>query len=861
MALIIPSHLKFKPPNFLRQQKFSHFDSRDEVFSAKNSTNTLLTSRNHCLPHKFAKPFGVRRFSVLTRACSDGDGVEIFAAKEQPFASDVDTSKDSSSSWNDGYIAMFVRMLGLDNDPQDREQAVVTLWKYSLGGKEYVDNIMRFSGIVNLIVNLLKLDSDSACEAAAGLLRVISAINVYRDLVAESAAVEEMTGLLRRCPLSSEVKEQSICTLWNLSVDGKVRARITSSEILPLLVKFLEDEDLKVIEAAGGVLANLALSHSEHEIMIEAGVIPKLAKFLKFELEESKVIRKVARNALLEFAKDEYNRILVMEEGIVLVPLIGTAAYKSFRPALYSWPYLPDGTEIEQTSKGPSKYGASELLLGLNVQEKNIDLDEAKINALAGRTQQQFLARIGAIEMEFDNKSDNHCNSNERFTLLPWIDGVARLVLILGLEDESAIARAARSIADASFNEHMRISFMEAGALKFLIQLINHSSDTIRLAVLQALDKMSISNDVCQKIEAEGVLHPLINLLKHSKLETSQSLIATILSILTRILDPNKGITLKVFNGTVNNSKDGWDETGNPKSDEGNDTVSSKSSPSGQTVDLNELVDSTVFTSLVDIMKTSNPDLQRKASSIIEFITMIKPCVEKLVLADIESGLEAVFRQKSLTETEDDAQGKQPELRSLELEEAGQAVSAASRLLTRLLDHDHFRQTVNYPHLTELLRTILVSDTPLHYKDRVAASLVKLSSLSGRYSGFENPISTEVTLYETIPRLILQIQSSSFPEVQQAAVLELNRIISEGLMDSSRAVASEGGIFALVKLMEIGNDRAKEASLEILCSLGMDSENHAVIVAAGAVPILKKIVLSQGPQWTRALSLLRTLPT
>lgn len=206
-------------------------------------------------------------------------------------------------------------------------------------------------------------------------------------------------------------------------------------------------------------------------------------------------------------------------------------------------------------------------------------------------------------------------------------------------------------------------------------------------------------------------------------------------------------------------------------------------------------------------------------------------------------------------------QGEQPELHSLELEEAGQAISAASRLLNLLLDHGHFRQTVNSPHFMELLRTILVSDIPLHYKDWVAASLVKLSSLSGRYSGFENPISTEVTLYETIPRLIQQIQSSFYPEVQEAAVLELNRIISEGLIDSTRDVALESWISALVKLMENGNDRAKEASLAILYSLGMDSENHAVIVAAGAVPILKKIVLSQGSQWTRALHLLRTLPT
>lgn len=50
----------------------------------------------------------------------------------------------------------------------------------------------------------------------------------------------------------------------------------------------------------------------------------------------------------------------------------------------------------------------------------------------------------------------------------------------------------------------------------------------------------------------------------------------------------------------------------------------------------------------MDILKTSNPNLQTKAASILEFILMIEPSVEKLVSAEVESGLEAVFRQKSL---------------------------------------------------------------------------------------------------------------------------------------------------------------------------------------------------------------------
>ncbi|XP_011075431.1 uncharacterized protein LOC105159907 isoform X1 [Sesamum indicum] len=783
------------------------------------------------------------------------------------FSEDVETLRDESSISNDGSIALFIRMLGVDNDPQDREQAVVALWKYSLGGKHCIDSIMKYRGTVNLIVNLLKSESDSACEAAAGLLRVISSINLYRNLVADSGAIEEMTSLLTRSSLSSDVKEQSICTLWNLSVDEKLRVRITSSDILPLLVKFLEDEDIKVKEAAGGVLSNLTLSQSSHKLMVEAGVIPKLANLLNANEEDSKVIRKIARNALLELAKDEYNRILVMEEGLVLVPLVGAAAYKSFRPALYSWPSLPDGTKIEQSSKGPSRYGAAELLLGLNVEDKNVELEEAKMNAVVGRTQQQFLARMGAIEIEDDTKSNGEWSSGQRVTLLPWMDAVARLVLILGLEEESAIAKAAASIADASINEHMRTSFKEAGAIKHLVQFIDHPSDAVRLAVIRALDRLSISNNVCRTIEAENILHPLTNLLKQSKSEISHSLTAMILNILTRILDPNKEMKSKFYDGTVNGSNKGWDVVRHPASAHGNDMIPSELASRNnhldrrQTIAGGDPVDSTFLSCLVDILKTSIPDLQRKAASILESIVAIEACVEQLISADIESGLEAVFRQKSLIEMEYRTEGDKPDLQILELEEAGLALSAASRLLTKLLDYEQFRLTVNWHQFTRLLHAVLISSIPLQNKEWVAACLVKLGSLSGQNSDFENPINMEVALYETIPRLIEQIKSSFSPEVQEAAVLELNKIISEGMIDSTRAVASEGGIFPLVKLMENGSDRAVEASLAILYNLSMDSENHAAIIAAGAIPVLRKLVLSQRSQWMRALRLLRTLPT
>lgn len=208
-----------------------------------------------------------------------------------------------------------------------------------------------------------------------------------------------------------------------------------------------------------------------------------------------------------------------------------------------------------------------------------------------------------------------------------------------------------------------------------------------------------------------------------------------------------------------------------------------------------------------------------------------------------------------------DAEDWQPERYALEVEEAGLAISAASRLLTKLLDSEKFYNKINSAHFTKLLRQILKSDIPIHHKDWIAACLVKVSSISALNMDSGNPINMEVTLYETIPRLIQQIKGSFSMEDQESSVVELNRILSEGIVDATRAVASKGGIFPLVKLIDEGSERATEAALAILYNLSMDSENHPAILAAGAVPALRRIVLSQRAEWRRAIHLLRTLPT
>ncbi|EHA8586955.1 U-box domain-containing protein 12 [Cocos nucifera] len=790
---------------------------------------------------------------LLVRISGDGGAAEA-NPRDPALPPDIEMLNTSVNA-KDGYVGLFVRMLGLDNDPLDREQAIITLWKYSEGGKNCIEAIMQFPGCINLVVSLLKSESCSTCEAAAGLLRTISSVNLYRDIVAESGAVEEIFRLLCQSFLALEVKEQSLCILWNLSIDEKLRVRIANNDFLPMVVKFLDDEEIKVKEAAGGILANLALSPCNHSIMVEAGVIPKLADLFKSNNEGYKIIRKEAKTTLLELSKDEYYRILVIEEGLIRVPVVGAAAYKSFRPQTYSWPSLPDGTEIQQNSR-PSKFGASELLLGLNIREKNFNLEETKVNAMVGRSQQQFLARIGAIEMENGRNSQSESSLNQQYTLLPWMDGVARLVLIIGLEDVSAITRAAYSIADASINERMRISFKEAGAVRHLVKLLCHDNEATREAAAHALDRLSVSYVVCQIIEMEGGPDLLINILKDSN--TSNSLLELTVNILCRIFDPVHDVKTKFQDKFVDESEKVLIGTSSSQDFDGLSISKTSSVSEGTTRE--RIIDSDVILRLVDILRTSSPNLQIKVASILEFVAAFEPHVATITAAGINSALDVVFQKGSLDGMDGDDDNALA-WNVIEAEEIGLAIAAASKLLAKLLNFEQFCHSIDAMHYVHLLRKILKSNIPLHAKDWVAACLIKLESKFGLASNLGHAIDMEVTLYETIPRLVEQMRTSFADESREAAVIELNKIISRGVMECTRAVAAAGGIFPLVELIKDGSGDALEASLAILHNLSMDSENHAAIIAAGAVPILKRIVLSEGPQWKRALRLLRTVPT
>ncbi|KAJ6721279.1 ARM REPEAT SUPERFAMILY PROTEIN [Salix viminalis] len=215
MASTISARLNLSFPTLLYTPFNTPFNTLLEVTRPTRRKSALSSPFHINIKNSNSNPKLCSDRTVLTRVCGDGGGSGAIDASPQKKASSVIPKLPfvfqvwfSLSAYCQCIIILrkqkvvsaiatwpcLFGCLGLDNDPLDREQAIVALWQYSLGGKKCIDNIMQFQGCINLTVNLLQSESSSACEAAAGLLRSISSVNVYRDVVAESGAIEEITG-------------------------------------------------------------------------------------------------------------------------------------------------------------------------------------------------------------------------------------------------------------------------------------------------------------------------------------------------------------------------------------------------------------------------------------------------------------------------------------------------------------------------------------------------------------------------------------------------------------------------------------------------------------------------------------------
>ena len=271
----------------------------------------------------------------------------------------------------------------------------------------------------------------------------------------------------------------------------------------------------------------------------------------------------------------------------------------------------------------------------------------------------------------------------------------------------------------------------------------------------------------------------------------------------------------------------------------------------------NSIFDFDVISRLIKVLKESSPSLQEKCATLLEHLAACEQHGTAMTAARSESVIEAVLEMGVIHGTTCNPENldEPPTI----MVEVSQAVGATVRLLTKLLNFDIFARSINSVRIVALLRRMLQSSVPLQSKDWVTACLIKLES-RGLVDRSVGDIGMEITIYHTIPRLVEQMMTSFSSEKKRKAVIELNRIISGGVMEYTTAVATAGGIFPLVKMIEEGEGDVLEASLAVLYNLSLDPENHPPIIAAGAVPLLKRIVHVESPHWNRALQLLRTLP-
>lgn len=220
------------------------------------------------------------------------------------------------------------------------------------------------------------------------------------------------------------------------------------------------------------------------------------AKILLEETTISKVTRQEARNTLLELAKDFDQRLVIVDSGLVPVPLIGASAYSSFKPLLEVAPALPEDIKITETpSPVKSMFGAGELLLGLKTGDDAHSIDDATRLTIEGRVRQQFLARIGVIEKDgrqYKAKAEGvpSSPSEDKITLMPWWEGIPRLVLILGLEDLTVAHKAAESLAEIAINEDFRQAIHKAGAVPHLVRMLGCGDEESMEAAALSLDML-----------------------------------------------------------------------------------------------------------------------------------------------------------------------------------------------------------------------------------------------------------------------------------------------------------------------------------------------------------------------------------
>eukprot|EP00850_Spirogloea_muscicola_P008886 SM000048S16598 [mRNA] locus=s48:621455:625861:- [translate_table: standard] len=799
-------------------------------------------------------------------------------------------------------LARYAAMLGLQSPVPEREEAALALWRHAKGGRACVDQIAHMPGCLNLLVLLLGSGgSPPAAEAAAGLLQSVAAVEDYRLELLSAGALEEVAGLLLR-GAPPAVEEQAAGLLVSLSTAVAETPRIVELGLLPKLVAMLDPAHRAIQEAAAKALANVTRWPGAWEQVAEIGGIRKLAQ-LVLEESTSGLARQSARNALTELCKAPFLRALMIEEGLVVVPLIGADAYRSFKPLLHEAPQLPQSVKLERRTLQADKdgdFGAGSLLLGLSVNDEASQLDERAQQELEGKVRQQFLARLGILEKAQAKQrtasdqslntvagdrqpqdemagpanggissGDRSMDNAERVTVMPRLDGVPRLVLILGLDDATVAGRAARAAAEFAMTDDNRQAMRNAGAIPHLVRLLGSGDEEATAAAAVALSQLAISAPVRGSICSHGAIPALVALLnaKSAPIGVKEQVMGTLLRLsdtdnYSGTADQDVGLLEMLRAGE--GSQETPDESGNVP----------RGKPSAMLDPRQELLEAGGLPPLLELLHVGSMNQKQLAAKVLVNIASERSNADAMVSAGIIDALEMALHLQHAPGTTTAGEGLDESQEGLPLEESEgvpvmeelwQMQAACGRVVELLATYvtGDTAFALRKARLSAVLRDLLQAEVPLSVKEQAAAALLKLEDRPPSLGFFKAPdagVEKEVAMLSLLPSLVEQLSTAPALEMREEAVLTLRDLVQSGGDDFVAALASAGGIFPVVELLGSSEDRVREAALTILCKLAIVEENQPAILAAGAPDALERVVKRGRADWELALRVLRLLP-
>ncbi|KAL7616435.1 hypothetical protein Lser_V15G03262 [Lactuca serriola] len=207
-------------------------------------------------------------------------------------------------------IRIYKHLLAMPNS-QTQEQAIIGIHNFSIS-EDYKSTIVS-SGVVPVIVFVLKVGSMEARENAAATLFNLSVIDQNKEIIGAEGGIPPLVLLLSKG--SQKGKKFAITTLFNLCLDQDNKGRVVNAGVIPILMELVREPQGVLKEEALSILAILS-SHEEGKLAIgKAEVVPFLIEVIGSGSPNNK---ENAAVVLVELCSgDEKYLVEAQEHGVV----------------------------------------------------------------------------------------------------------------------------------------------------------------------------------------------------------------------------------------------------------------------------------------------------------------------------------------------------------------------------------------------------------------------------------------------------------------------------------------------------------------------------------------------------------------